>query len=84
MVSLLASLDHASREVWLYQLSGNFFDQGARLADPMLHLPFFVQMRVFLTDDCWKSFLKEKKMSAKETGTKASPPDKRPKGGKNV
>jgi hypothetical protein len=45
---------------------------------------FFVQMRVFLTDDCWKSFLKEKKMSAKETGTKASPPDERPKGGKNV
>jgi len=45
---------------------------------------FFVQMRVFLTDDRWKSFLKEKKMSAKETGTKASPPDKRPKGGKNV
>jgi hypothetical protein len=42
-------------------------------------------MRVFLTDDRWKSFLKEKKkMSAKETGTKASPPDKRPKGGKNV
>ena len=27
---------------------------------------FFVQMRVFLTDDRWKSFLKEKKMSAKE------------------
>jgi hypothetical protein len=45
---------------------------------------FFVQMRVFLTDDRWKSFLKEKKMSAKETGTKASPPNKRPKGGKNV
>jgi hypothetical protein len=45
---------------------------------------FFVQMRVFLTDDRWKSFLNEKKMSAKETGTKASPPDKRPKGGKNV
>jgi hypothetical protein len=41
-------------------------------------------MRVFLTDDRWKSFLKEKKMSAKETGIKASPPDKRPKGGKNV
>jgi hypothetical protein len=48
MVSLLASLDHASREVWPYQLSGNFFDQGARLADPMLHLPIFCADESFL------------------------------------
>jgi hypothetical protein len=45
---------------------------------------FFAQTRLFLTDGCRQSFLKEKKMSGKETGTKASPSDKRPKGGKNV
>jgi hypothetical protein len=37
----------------------------------------FVQTRVFLTDAHQKSFLKEKNTSAKETGTKAGPPDQR-------
>jgi hypothetical protein len=39
---------------------------------------FFAQTRLFLTDGCGQRFLKEKKMSGKETGTKASPSDERP------
>jgi hypothetical protein len=83
MVSLLASLDHASREVSPYQLSGNFFDQDASRRPRKAHrfkAAIFRANETFLDRWLQAEFPKRKKDVGKGNGHQGQPVRQKAKG----